>query len=265
MNPIQKAIADIKFKIPMDVLMAAFAHREFGQRPNPTNIDTAIRYEVIEAKVRPDCDLVGGTQVEIPLASVPAEFLDPYSVVYRIPKNLTQNRTISRVLSVSLGSSRYVGMQPGQTQNYSQMLNAAQAVVDAVSEIPVVSTAYIRLIAENTVLITDNVAIGAYAYLRCYLEHDTDFSQLRSTTYTKFSRLVELATKAYIYNKLAIPMGQAQLVGGQELGRFREIVDGYADAAELYETFLEETWRKVAIMDDTTSRERHLRMLVGRR
>ena len=263
MNPIQKAIADVKFKIPMDILMAAFVHREFGQRALPINIDTLIRDKVVNAKVRVDCDLVGGIEVLIPLNTLNGEYLDPYTVIYRVPKKLTQNRSISRVISLNIGAGQMGGTTTMGLQGYTQLLDAGAGVLASQSAIPIISTAYIQLIAENTVLITDNMALPNNIHLRCYLENDQDFSQLRSTTYHKFSKLVELATKAYIYNQLTISIGQAQLHGGMELGRFREIVDGYADAAELYETYLEETWRRVAIMDDKMSRERHLRMIMG--
>lgn len=263
MNPIQKAIADVKFKIPLEILTAAFIHREFGKRPLPLTVDAMIRQKVIDERVRLDCDLVGGTEIAVPLTGVVPEYIDPYTVVYRIPKNLTQNRTISRVLSLGLGTGLAQNMLNSSYNGYSPMLNAAQGVMSAMLPIPIVSTANIRLIAENTILVTENISLPANTFLRCYVENDTDFSQLRSTTYHKFTKLVELATKAYIYNTLTISIGQAQLSGGQELGRFREIVDGYADANELYETFLQEEWRKVAIMDDAMSRERHLRIIVG--
>lgn len=265
MNPIQKAIADVKFKIPHDVLTAAFIQREFGQRASVVNIDAVIRDVIIEKKVRPDCNLVGGTQVEVYLGDLRPEYLDPYTVIYRIPKEKTQNRSITRVLSVSMGSINHIGTSTYGAPGYSSMLSAAEGVMASFEPIPVVSTANISLIAENTIMVQDTLTFPVNSFLRCYVENDEYFSQLRSTTYIKFSRLVELAVKAYIYNKLTIPIGQAQLVGGQELGRFREIVDSYSDAMEQYDTYLQETWAKTAIMDDTRSRERHLRLLVGRR
>lgn len=265
MNPILKAVSDIKFKIPMDLLQAAFIRLEFGDRVLPVNLDYRIRQEILDGKVRPDCDLVGGIEVEVPLGGLRGELVDTYLMVFRIPKSLTRNRLISRVLSVSMGSGQVPGTVPLGAQGYSHVLGAAEGVMAAMTPIPIVSTAHVRLIGENTILIADNLMFPSNAYLRCYVENDADFSHLRSTTYHKFSQLMLLATKAFIYNRLVINTGLAQLVGGQELGRFREILDGYADASDLYDTYLEEVWRRVAIMDDTTSRERHLRMLLPRR
>ncbi len=263
MNPIQKAISDIKFKIPMDILNAAFITREFSHRPIPVSLDTMIRSKVIEARVNVDCNLVGGLEVAIPLGGIQPEYLDPYTAVYRIPKALTQNRVISRVISLSIGNGSVLGTTNMGLQGYSQILDAAAGVFASQAAIPIVSTAYLSLIAENTVLVTDQMAMPNTVHLRCYLENDADMSQLRSTTYHKYAKLVELAVKSYIYNQLTISIGQAQLSGGMELGRFREIVDSFADAEENYQTYLEEVWRRVSIMDDQMSRERHLRMILG--
>ncbi len=265
-NPIQKALMDVQFKIPPQILQAAFVTREFGHRPLPVNIETLIRDRVIYARVMVDCNLVGGTQLVIPLSTVKPEYIDLNTMVYRIPKSLTQGRTITRLLSLSSGVG--TGYNSAMTRNpygFSAVVDAADAVVASHAPIPLVSTANLRLIGENTVLVTEQVSLPSNVQLTCYVEYDEEFSQLRPTAYPKFSRLVELAVKAYIYNELAIPMGQAQLVGGMELGRFREIIDSYADANELYETYLQETWRRVALLNDAGSRERHLRMLSGRR
>lgn len=266
MNPIQKAIMDVKFKIPPDILKAAFVHREFGHRPLPVNIDSLIRDRVINARVMVDCNLVGGQQVLIPMSTINPEYLDPTTAVYRIPKALTQGRTITRVLSMGLGvASVGSSFYNRNTLGFSAVQDAGDAVVDSHAPIPVISTANIRLIGENVIMVTEMSALPTNLELRCFLENDEDLSQLRTTAYPKFSRLVELAVKAYIYNELTIRMGQGQLVGGMELGQFKMIIDGYADSNELYDTYLQETWMKVALMNDPTSRERALRLAVGGR
>jgi hypothetical protein len=266
MNPIQKAIMDVKYKIPPQILQAAFVHREFGHRPLPTDVDALIRDRVINARVMVDCNLLGGQQVVIPLSTVAPEYLDPRTVVYRIPKSLTQGRSITRPLSMGVGLGTVASnIMNRNSYGYSAVLDGADAVVDSHAPIPMVSTANLRMIAENVVMVTEMVALPSNIELRCYIENDEDFSSLRTTAFPKFSRLVELAVKAYIYNELSIPMGQGQLVGGMELGKFREIIDGYADANEMYDTYLQETWNKVATFTDANSRERHLRLVSGGR
>lgn len=263
MGAIQKAIQEAKFAIPHEILQEIFVKREFGQTPLPVSMDTMIREKVIDARVMVDCRLLGGTQVEIPLNSVTPEYLEPYKNIYRIPKSLTQNRTISRVLSVTIGQSTMMNTSYMGVEGYSQILEAAQGLMAAQQGIPIVSSASIRLIAENTVLVSDYLSLPRAAYLRCYLEADDEYSQLNDMTYPHFCNLVELAVKAYIYNRGKIRVGMGQLVGGMELGVFREIIDSYADANQMYKDFIKEVWTKVMVMDDTKSKERTLRLLTG--
>ena len=58
-------------------------------------------------------------------------------------------------------------------------------------------------------------------------------------------------------------MDKAQLYGGQELGAIKDVVDGYSDAEEQYQEFLETTWKKVSFMNDTNSAIRLIRMQVN--
>lgn len=263
MGAIQKAIQEVKYAIPEEILTEVFLKREFGQTALPVSLDTMIREKVIDARVMVDCNLLGGTQVELPLHGVTPEKVDVYKTIYRIPMSVTQNRVISRVLSLTIGQSTMLNTSYMGVEGYSQILEASQGMMKAQAGIPVVSTAYIRLIAENTVLISDYLSVPRASFLRCYLENDDEFSQLNSMTYPHFSHLVELAVKAYIHVKADIRTGMGRLVGGMELGRFREIIDSYADANELYKEFLRDTWTRVMAMDDTRTRERILRSIVG--
>ena len=263
MGAIQKAIQEVKFAIPEEILNEIFLKREFGRTPLPVSLDTMIREKVIDPRVMVDCNLLGGTQVELPLSGVEPMQVDTYKTIYRIPMSLTQNRIISRVVSLTISQSIMMNSSYMGVEGYSQILEAAKGMMNAQAGIPIVSTAYIRLIAENTVLVSDYMSLPRTAFLRCYLENDSEYSQLNPQTYPHFCQLVELAVKAYIYNKGRMRVGMGQLVGGMELGVFRETIDSYADANELYKTYIKEVWTKVMLMDDPRSKERMLRMLIG--
>ncbi len=266
MDPIQKALMDVKYKIPPQILETVFIRSEFGYRPLPITVDSQICEKVIYPRVLTDCSLLGGTQVVIPMVGINPDYLDLTTIVYRIPKDRTQGRTITRVLSMEIGFGSMYGSAIVQAQSgYSAVADAASTIVNSHAPIPLVSTAHLRLIAENTVLVTERASLPDNVGLRCYLDYDERLSQLRPTAYIHFSQMVELAVKAYIYNTSTISIGQAQLSGGMELGRFREIVDSYADANELYTTFIEEKWRRILLMNDPTSRERHLRSMLAKR
>lgn len=263
MSAIDKAIQDAMWEIPEEILQEIFLKREFGQQVLPVSLHTMIREKVVNARVMPDCRLLGGTQVELPLHGVTPEQVDIYKIVYRIPMSLTQNRRISKVLGLTIGQSTMMNTSYMGVEGYSQILEAAQGMMNAQAGIPIVSTAYIRLIAENTVLVSDYLSLPRASFLRCFLEQDDEYSSLNSMTYPHFSHLVELAIKAYIYVKGRMKIGMGQLVGGMELGVFRETVDSYAEANQMYKEYVRDVWTKVMLMDDPRSKERALRMIVG--
>lgn len=270
MNPIEKAISEAKFSIPMEILNRAFSPTVLYGRATALNIDAVIREKVIEARVKVDCNLVGGTQLDVPLRSINPEQIplptgSPYSwaMVYRIPMELTQNRLISRVLWLANTVSPISGTYTYASYNGSALANAAMGVMQSQAPIPTMSTARIDLIGPNTVLISDTNQWPYDACLRCFVENDPDFSTLPPGAYPKFARLCVLAIRAYIYNTLVIQINTAEIYNGQELGRFKEIVDGYADSNDLYTEYLESTWKEVAAYADPVSARDWVRIGLG--
>jgi hypothetical protein len=269
-NPLQKAVSEIKFRIPVEILNEAFIAQPFrnvpgpsGQRQLPVSLEHQIRQNVIDARVIVDCNLIGGVELTLDLSNIDPQNIDPYNVIYQIPKSKTQGRVITRVKSVTIGQGSVMGTTNMGMEGASPLLDAVGGVLASALPIPLVSTAYVQMIGENTILVNDNMALPNNIYLRCYVESDSDFSHLQASTYRDFCQLVEYAVKAYIYNTLTIPIGMAQLAGGQELGRFKDIVDTYSDANENYQTFLADKWRTISILNDTDQKRRHLRMLNG--
>lgn len=270
MNAVQKAIAEVKWRIPAELLYQAFMAKNivpvYGpevSRQIPVTLDYQVRQHVVEARVIPDTNIVGGIQVNIPLLSLVPNNITPWVTTYTVPKELTQGRVISRVVSLTIGQGSVMGTTNMGMQGSSPLLDAVSGVLSSALPIPLVSTAYIQMIGENTFLIDDNMALPNNTWLRCVLEADNDFGHLPRMNWHDFAKLVEYATKAYIYNTLVIEVGMAQLVGGQELGRFKEILDGYADANQNYEDFLQNTWKVSQLLSDPDQHRRHLRQILG--
>lgn len=269
MNPITKALSDISYRIPKDILVEVFTPKTFLWREAPTNYEDQIRDLVIRARVMVDCDLVGGTEVFLPLWDVPAQTLatDRLVTVYRIPKDKTQGRYITSVISLSYlngPSAAYMNAANSFSPCSVTDVNiAGKAMMDAASSLPVPSTAKVQLIGENVVMVKDTVLASGVGLLRCILANDENFSHLQVRSIPYFSRLCELAVKSYIYNNYTITMDRGRIEGGAEIGRFREVIDGYADAEEMYQTYLLETWQKTAFMNDRESFERLMRTMIG--
>lgn len=99
--------------------------------------------------------------------------------------------------------------------------------------------------------------------LYCILENDQAINHLKPKSIAFFKQLVLLAVKAYIYNELILEIDQARLVGGHELGKYREIVESYADADEMYNEKLTEIMGVVFFLNDEEQATRHIRLMLG--
>ena len=261
---LNKLLSEVHYRIPRQILDAVFIDRNIHWRDTPPSIDDQIMALVIRPRVLVDCDLVGGIEAFINLNGVPFQRSDDYTSVYRIPKKLTNNRSINSVLNITFSDPSKIssyGVAAGQ-QN-TMMLQLGSAVMDAHGSIPVTSTAKVQLIGENVVMIRDTVILPANIYLRCILANDEHMSHIQLRSYPQFAELGVLAVKSYIYNEYSIQMDIGQLLGGMAIGKFKEIVDSYADSDELYRVFLNEKWRKIALMSDNESFSRMLKMIVG--
>jgi hypothetical protein len=264
MSPITKALAEVKYRIPPEVLHTVFVSRLERWRDTPKSIEDQILALVLRPRVLIDCNLVGGTQIWICLDGLCETGESIYESVYRIPKHMTNGRTIMSVLNVSFADpSRISAAGVAANGQNNMMLQGGQAVMDAMGMIPQTSTSRIELIGENVVLVRDVMTMPANAYLRCTVANDENMNNIQLRSYHKFVKLVEYAVKSYIYNTYIIQLDMGELRGGQNLGKIKEIIEGYADAEELYETYLNEKWRKVAYMNDNEGYSRYLRMMLG--
>lgn len=267
MNPIDKAIQDVIARIPRAILNEAFLKpRGFigVMQYTPVSLDYRIREEVLDARVIPDCNLVGGTEETISLQGLQPEFLEDYKAVWRIPLGRTNNRRITRVYSIIFGEGGAPTNASLYSQGHSVVQEATQGLMEAHIPIPQVSNADVTLIGENTVMARMHFPYSPNLYMRVQLEADSEFSHLKPGSIPVFSKLVEYATKAYIYNTLILELDQGMISGGYSLGRFMSIIEDYADAEELYQEHYNERWRKVSVFSDDQAYKRHLKRLVSR-
>ncbi len=267
MNPISKAVSEIKFRIPREILNEIFTERQYQTKWRPITVDEQIINKVLRARVLVDCDLVGGTEAMVSLDGLPYELTDRYMCVYRIPKDRTQGRSITSVLSMSYLSPSVVNSVNDaglfKPCSVNPLMLAGNAMMNSMAGMTVPSTAKVQLIGENSILIAENTAAAGIGYIRCILGNDDTLSHIKMRSIPAFSKLCELAVKAYIYNEYFIRLDQGKVYGGFEIGAFKQTVDKYEDAETMYQEYLTSTWQKVAFQNDTQTHERHLRMLVG--
>lgn len=262
MNIIQSAIQHIRLTIPEEILREAFLGNRYQQRNLSYSLDHMIRTEVYDRKVAVDMNAVGGTEALIPLRGIGYTIVDNVNIIMTIPRDLTQGRSITSALSISIADNYAPAIAIGaaQAMPVSPYLQQTAQVVDSALQIPLVSSARIRLIDENTIMINEAPTTVSLCYLRCILENDTDLTNIQPSSYPMFRDMFTMAVKSYVYNQLIIKMGKGLLIGGMDIGIFKDVVDSYADSETLYQEFIPR-WTKLSILNDSLSKYRHLTMV----
>lgn len=270
MDPISTALRIIDDEIPEEILKEAFLGRQRTMlstyEQHLVSTEYVIRQKIIENKVMEDMDLIGGTEMIIQLTGSMIQRStganDPFSVIYHIPAEVTQNRAIVQVYSIHFGLLGY--HQSGLTlpQPGSALQGQLRRVLDSALKTPPAATTYMNIIAFNAVMVRYMYMPHVNAFMRVRLGNDEALSHLRPQAYHDFAHLCVLATKAYIYKHLIIKMDQGQLSGGQMLGEFKNIVMNYADANEMYREALIR-WKKISIYNDPEMSRRVNQTLIG--
>ena len=270
MNAIQHALNELKHRIPKDILKEAFEapltrNDGWSRMHAPVvNIDHIIREKVIESRVVPSLNLISGQRDYIPLDGLVREYQNDFTQVITIPKDRTRGLSITAVFAIVSGSAlaSTTGYANTLPQRSNGVVEALAAMRSSRMPVPVVSDMHIRLISDNTVLLTAPLRQYGFLFLDCMLENDRMFSHIPPAAWRDFAKIVEYAVKAYIYNEVVIPIDQAQLSGGMSIGRFREIVDGYSDANDLYDEKVKD-WQVINVLADPHSFEEHIIGVVG--
>ena len=269
MNPVQHAIDQASFQIPKRILNTIFRSHTHNWQQAPLPVSAQILNLVVRPRVLVDCRLMGGIEVIVALKGADIEVVENRNTVIRIPKESTNNRSIIEPLSIDLsfysgypGSNAILGGGYGMTNGNAALL-AGKAALGAMGSAPLTSMSDLTLIGENTILVRNYISITHAGSLRCLVANDEHMSELPLRAYRNFTKLVVLAIKSFIYNEYILEMDAGELIGGQQLGMFKSIVEEYKDAEEMYQEFLATTWAKVAFMADHERMNRFIKMQVG--
>lgn len=268
MNAIAHALSELPFLIPIEILNTVFIGNDLsidaGKCGEIVSLEHRIRELVLEPRVFRDMNVIGGTTTYIPLDfPVRSEYIDPYTVIYYIPDEHTQQRPIVQVFSIHFGVLGY--QNTGHALHYGESVVSAESrkVLDSTRRAAPAQTSYINIINHNTIMVRFIYLPSHAAYLSCRLGNDDELLNIRPQAYHPFTELVEQAVKAYCYNKMYIRMGEAHLQGGQELGVFRDKIYEWADANELYVEKLKK-WRKISRnFNDPEGNRRHIRTIMA--
>ncbi len=263
-NAVQRALLQLHYTIPKELLYETFVNNQNTYRDETISLDERIKNIIIRSRVNVDCDFVGGNLIFIYIGDLFTEYVNPYTAIVRIPKSKTGGKTIISVLSVY--NILEVGMAtPGAANPFieNNLVLAGNAMMNAMASAPAIISAYLELIGENTVLIRQNTTLTNMNFIRCVLSNDEDMSNLQIRSILQYAKLVELAVKSYIYNFWVVKIGMGFLVGGKELGPFKDVVESYSDAEAQYQDYLVNTWGAVQFMNSNENYVEFIRALVG--
>ena len=257
MNALSKALVDLSFNIPKEILSIAF-------NDNPVfavqSVDETILNQVIRPKILPDCNIVGGVQIYVDVDNC---YVYDYSdntmteFVIDVPKPLTNNRSIIAPIGLFLGVRNAI-----IPSSDNPVLSALGQQMNAAAPADAIGTSRLELIGENKIVVTNPAAMFIGGKLKCVVENDSNLSNISPRSYITFSQLVTLGVKAYIYNHLIVKLGKGYIYNGHELGIVNEIISEYATANEEYYTFLRERWAVVAFHNDKERLSNHIKSML---
>lgn len=236
MSILSLAISNVFQEIPDEILEEAFLNQNKRNYYMPTSIDAKIIEEVIDKRVMPDLNIEYATKINIPLGKCTIERISPVDWVVTVPPEVLNERKIISVLGINYVNA-FTGMGDGTVPVGSgggALLAGAQKMANATSGMPANYETKCELISGNSFLIRRSGFLNNYCMVEMIIENDPQLNNIPITAADYIKKLVLLAVKAYIYRKLKIKIGRAQLDGGSELGPFMEFIDSYADSNELY-------------------------------
>lgn len=274
MNALIYSLNEVRHQIPEQLLHAGMMIDEQEATAYLTTIDDKLLHKVLKKRVLLDANIVGGVEMVIPLNGIQPSFHEHFYTVYNIPPEQTNNREIISALSLAFmpgngyfaQAGSYYGSGAGMSGNSTisglnssnPVMGVADRIGNAASSSGVLSNAHLELVAYNTILVYAHYRTLASFGVRVVVENDSNLNNIQPRSYKSFSMLCVLAVKAYLYNKLIIPINSGYLSGGQELGMFKSILEGYSSAEEEYRTYLREVWGAVAFLNDTTRTNRYI-------
>lgn len=264
MNAIKYALARASFDIPEEIILNAYDKRSgFGLKPE--SIESIMEREVIRKRVMADLDVKHGMTMWVDLATVGVTVTDDaFSFIYDIPNKLLDGRRLISVLSIHfMDHFRLLSYGNPGVNNMSALNRVSRAIVDSNTNIPTYDTKSMEVIGDNTVLVRYGQIPQANMFMICNVTNDADLNNFHPGIFPVFAELCTEAIKADIYRRVSIRMDRSEMINGVSIGKFREIIDGYADAGKNYADILKRMVRALR-MNDLPTKQTLIGYAMGR-
>ena len=277
MSAINYAVREVINRMPSQVLERLFGKvRGFECNFNPATIEDSIRNTIIYNRVITDMNLYGGLERYINVQGAEIINSDETGTLYHYTEKQLHGLSI-------ISAHYYMPGTPPRDEMYSILRHgggnstprgggmnkpklscpsqkaleqlASDVNPDKHKVIGFGARVIIRLVGKNSILSSSRAKNG---YFKVVLSEDPELTTVPPRSYPAFAKLVELATKAYIYKEEVITLEQAEIYNGASLGGIKSYISDLRDSEELYQAQLKK-WGKIAFMHDRPAYARFLR------
>lgn len=265
-NPFQIIMLRLTQNIPMPILKVATKKFNTENQYSYT-LTSFVQEHIMGRVVLPEANLAGGRVKTIALKN---EWLEvcpgehggyagddgPYTL-FRVPPEARDNLPISNILSVQYPFNTYLG----GGVNSSDIGLGGYCLADQIDEVlnsytlarprnhPV---AY--LLAGDLVKLTPSQYAVQNWLMTCRLDFDKALTNIHDHAIPIMANLVLYAFKQWCYTNLLIDIDRAAMETGADIGTIKTIVEGYADAGQLYTDEMVK-WRGVSLLEPSVRRQ----------
>jgi hypothetical protein len=250
-------IDDYLLKLAFESPNANFAGNWYNY-VNQTTVEQGIRERILHRLVLPACNVNGGKTEFVDLTGSQMRNLGNGCVEVNVPDILTGGRKIISVTEVYLGSmtssAGMLGMSvsPNDLCGQGSVTDMTNSLIGAMSPSRSMPVTYNNVhMTGNNCFVIFGMNAGTYSMsAKCILEFDEGMSSISTRHWENFAKLVELATKAYIYRSCKRPAQEAVMRSGIPLEGIRDDIMEYRDSWKEYEEYLTTTWTKCMAYSD---------------
>ena len=281
MSAINYAIREVGHRIPSKILSMLFSRPGgYSCDFSPTTLETQIRQRIIYDRVLTDLDIMAGLERFLPIGNGEIQHQDSLGTSYFYSHKMLHNLDIVSVHYFTTNRPPMTSIMGGAARRgtdrttkstseekcmYNDMYENFQKEItkqdpgSTLTGLNVDVTA--TLIAKNTVFASNNrLTIG---WFKVVLSNDPELTRLPNRVWRKFAKLVELATKAYIYKESVITIELATVTNGMPLAGVNSLIETYAEAEEQYQEQLD-LWSSIGLMLDKPAYARYIRSQIGK-
>ncbi|ANZ48038.1 hypothetical protein ASESINO_25 [Erwinia phage vB_EamM_Asesino] len=263
MSVIDYCLRRVRRKIPEPILRAAFVPENMRLLGIASSLDNEIMEKVFKEYLIPEVSRMGQyTEIDLQGVAFENDTQDYYSRVYYIDDIKTGGRPlIDAHLAVTPVAGQAYTLPPAGSYldgATSGIMASTQQVVDSQSAMPRIGSPECKVLGPNVIRIKDpGMFVYATKIMAKFMLSD-DLNEIKAPFWPVVADLAVYATKEQIYNKMMFDMDAGKIENGMEFGAFRNIIEGYSDAGEMFDDNLPRMQRALVHNDDLGNRYNYL-------